>query len=112
MNGLSRGITVFLYLGHPSICHYYVSMLTIAAEEFGAFLQEAQSLFMLVCLPLTHIMNLVKLNGSAKAWSFHIIVPQTVFSFIKNVYNLVYFLFLREEMRCTFVKASGSVLPR
>lgn len=112
MNGLSRGITVFLYLGQPSICHYYVSMLTIAAEEFSAFLQEAQSLFILACLPLTHIMKLVKLKESSKAWRFQIIVPQTVFSFIKNVYNLLCFPFLCEEIRCTVVKASGYVLPR
>lgn len=40
---------------------------TSAAEEFGAFLQEAQSLFILMCLLFTYIVKSVKLKGSSKA---------------------------------------------
>lgn len=112
INGLSGGCTVTMfalrsvfYGSHP--CSHAQ---TIAAEVQCFSLRSPEPLCLRV-LTLS-LMKWVNLQGSSKTQRFQIIVPQTVFSFIKGVYNLLYFVFLCEEIRYTFLKAPSSAPHR
>ena len=89
-----------------------MSQLCLHAQEqlksLFFFLQNPQSLFIFMCSLFIYFIKSVKLRESSKAQRFQIIGAQTVFSFIKEVYNLLCFVFLCEEIKDTFLRASGA----